>query len=595
MPRIACHFPITVSVSGTPSTAHLEELGRAVEAALVERLRLAQRQVGAAANQTAVWAQEAPEETADPGRISAAADAYQVPSYDGHGALRPVVMRQTRDPAVLSDAQLQAEYEQVREWLLQHRIVESDYDSTRRYFEALEREVSRRNVGQGERPAAAGVTVPPVSSPPAVLPPATFVSGAPVSAAGDVPAPMTAAHAGGALGERELAFALGQRGFRFVVSPAGPAAHRLTGSGFDSIAYNPETGELWLIDNKASGSLARAEGKKATALGVNLEESLDEAVAVVRGMPDFPDKQVVLRRLEDSLDAVRSGQPIPGALKVKLKVTNAGGYAGGARNLPRDVEFEDVVGPTVRGARKADIAKAKGEEGVRPGRPSGHEETEAMRQRVGGVQTREPVRAPASVRAMRRITRVGRPLVTIAAAVAWNAAMSRLEQYIEQKVFDYLLEKKLRPLEPTIDTRLNEQVATMAELQLRQPGKPLYGNIGILITVYRNSGEDEELLDLDVELTSVSISAAKIERSEHSRVWMGHWYTVRFARDFIRSTFSIELQPLSKPDLQAIVMEQIAAEEFLASESSLPAEQQRASQRRRDELADMLRKLESAE
>ena len=597
MPRIACHFPITVTLSGDPSAAQLEELGRAVEAALAERLRLAQDQlgaVGAAGTRAVARDQEAPAEPTDSSRISTASGSYLIPSYDDHGALREASLRLTNDPATLSDAQLQAEYKQTREWLLKHRIVESDYGPMRQYFDLLEREVSRRKARPWGPSATRTVTVPPAGPRPTAPPPTMFAAGPSVPTAGDVPAPITAAHAGAALGEREVAFALGQRGFRFVISPTGPGAHALTGSGFDSVAYNHETSELWLIDNKASGALGKAEGKKATALGQNLEASLDEAVTIVRGVPDFPDKPVVLRKLEDSLGAVRQGRPIPPALNVKLKVTAAGGYAGGARNLPSGVEFEDVVGPEIRETRRADIAEAR-KEGVRPGRPSGHAETEAMRQRTGGVQSREPVRVPRGVGAVRRISAAGRSLVPVAAALVWNVMVTQLEQRIENWVLRGQVEEKLRALEPAISARLNDQVAVMADLQLRQPGKPLFGNVSLLITVYRDAGEDETLLGCDLELVSVSISAAKVEHSERSRIWVGSWVTARAPRDLIRSTFSVELEPLSKPDLRAILLEAIAAEESAAGGSSLPPAQQRASQRRRDELAAQLRQLESAD
>jgi hypothetical protein len=204
---------------------------------------------------------------------------------------------------------------------------------------------------------------------------------------------MTAAHAGGALGEREIAFALGERGFEFIIAPSGPGAHPLTGSGFDSVAYNPKTGEVWLIDNKATGGVGNIEGRKATALGKNLKASLEAATGAIRAMKEFPNKTAVLKKLDSALAAVRKGQPIPADSGVKLKVTNAGGFAGGARNLPKGAEFEDVVGSKVRNTRKADIAAAK-KQGVPVGRPKSHVQTEARRERVGGMQTREPIVEP---------------------------------------------------------------------------------------------------------------------------------------------------------------------------------------------------------
>jgi hypothetical protein len=133
----------------------------------------------------------------------------------------------------------------------------------------------------------------------------------------------------------------------------------------------------------------------------------------------------------------------------------------------------------------------------------------------------------------------------------------------------------------------------MAELQLRQPGVPLFGNIGILTTVYRASGEDQELIGCDIELTSVAISTTRVQHSEQSRIWVGSYLTARAPRDLIRSTFSIELMPLGDHELRAVLLEDIAAEEATVQESSATPEQLRASQRRRDELMDQLRRLES--
>ncbi len=518
------------------------------------------------------------------------------------GLARQLEARNARE---LSDAELQREHEQVRRWLLEHSMIESDYAAASRYFNALEDEVRRRGAGSGVTPAAQPVAVAPGGgasvSPGSVNVPA----GGSVAGPGSRAAPMTAAHAGGALGEREAAFALGERGFHFVIAPSGPGAHSLTGSGFDSIAYNPATDELWLIDNKASGSLGKIEGKKATALGENLGASLDAAVRAVRGIPDFPDKAKILGRLERGLGAVRDGQPIPANLNIKLKVTNAGGYASGARNLPPGVEYEDLVGPAPRSARRANVATAKKED-VASGRPKSHADTEAMREGVGGVQSREPAGMPVRARVARGVRSIGGGIVKIAAVVLWNFLMAKLEQYIEGKVTQVLVERRMKALEPTIAAQLNEQIRVMADLQLRQPGKPLFGNIALLTTIDRCS--EEELCSLEIEVTAVDVSAAKIDppRNEQSRVWVGFGgkpttpppsfgpqFRVAVPRDLIRTAYSVELEPLGKDQLREVLLESIAAEESAVSGSSLTPEQLRASEQRRDKLNAQLRQIGS--
>ena len=87
----------------------------------------------------------------------------------------------------------------------------------------------------------------------------------------------------GTYGEHDLPFELGRRGMRLLVTSSGPGAHQLTGHGVDAVAFNPSNGEIWLIDNKATGRRGKLEGKSATALGENLGTSLQEAVTQVPG------------------------------------------------------------------------------------------------------------------------------------------------------------------------------------------------------------------------------------------------------------------------------------------------------------------------
>jgi hypothetical protein len=181
------------------------------------------------------------------------------------------------------------------------------------------------------------------------------------------PESSTAAHAGGAMGEFDVAFALGQRGFEFVIGPAGSGGHELTEKGFDGIAHNPQTGETWILDNKASGGTSTVQ--EAPAIVTNLEKNLVKAIADVEDLPRFPNQAAVVKNLQDALSALSQGQPLPA--KVRVKVTNAGGYHSGISKKLKaaNVEFEDITGSVVRDARKRNIARAKAE-GRRSGRPS---------------------------------------------------------------------------------------------------------------------------------------------------------------------------------------------------------------------------------
>ncbi len=181
---------------------------------------------------------------------------------------------------------------------------------------------------------------------------------------------MTPAHAGGAMGELDAAFKLGERGFMIVIGPAGAGGHQLTEAGLDIVAYNPQSDETWVVDNKASGGTSTVQD--ASAITRNLAQNLRTAIAQIRTLPAFPHQERVIQQLESALDAVTKGNPMPA--KVLLKITGAGGFHSGISKKLRaqGIQWEDLTGTTaVRDARKRDIARAR-IAGVRPGRPVTH-------------------------------------------------------------------------------------------------------------------------------------------------------------------------------------------------------------------------------
>ncbi|MFF8897844.1 hypothetical protein ACF082_10225 [Streptomyces lydicus] len=601
MPRLSCHFPITVTVVGEPSPAAVEKLGRVVEEALAARFTLARRHLETVTGRAPAAPVQAGE-TLDRGRIGATGQVYRVPAYDGGGALRSVRLEtaqpRQRDPATLSDTDLEAEYGHARDWLLGHQRVDAGHAATKAYLETLEAELLRRTpaastaaaggpAGSGPR---TGGTGPPPRTP--VAPPPAMMSGG-HAGPHDEEIAVTGAHAGGAYGEHDLPFLLGARGIRLVITSSGPGAHTLTGHGFDSVGVDPQSGELLLYENKSSGSLGKAEGKKATSVGKNLRSSLEEAIAKIRKMPDFPEKADVLHRLDTSLSAVKAGKPIPPELKVRLKLTNAGGYAHGARNLPPGVEYEDVVGPEVREARRKNIADAE-KDNVSTSRPRSHADTEAMRVRVGGAMSRQPVRVPLGVRIRSQVRSAGLGLARIGAMVLWNAVMSKVDQAIENRFLSRWAEPRLKAFEPEIQARLDDRLAELVDLQLRRPGQPLYAVVSLLTTLERGGEDDTELESCEIQLVSVSVAAERVERSTVEYVRTHPWHGIRVVRDLVRTSYSVELEPLGTAELAAVLRAEIAAEEAAAGARSAAPEQERASQRRRDELAAQLARLEPA-
>ncbi|GKQ37927.1 hypothetical protein [Streptomyces sp. A012304] len=596
MPRISCHFPITVSVVGEPSAADLEELGRIVEEALAARLNQARNHLATVSGREPARLALA-QEPLRADRIDEGGRDYRVPSYEGGGALKSVPLataagRTGDDPAVLSDAELDTEYAHARDWLLGHPHTDPAHATTEAYLRALEGELNRRS-GRASPASAAGA--PPTATPavPQAGPPLPPVPVAGPPPPTDAPLRVTAAHAGGAYGEHDLPFLLGERGFRMVITSSGTGAHRLTGHGVDAIAVHPQSGELWLIDNKASGSTGPAKGGSATALGRNLRASLEEATAKVRAMPDFPEKADVLRRLEGSLTAVRAGRPIPPGLNVKLKVTNAGGYASHATGLPRGVEFEDLVGPDVRAARRADVTAA-GAAGVAPGRPASHSGTEAARRRVGGALSRQPLRVPVKVRFTSGLRGGGIGLLKIVGAVVQVVVGARLRQEYETRKIQEWTEPELKAMEPEIQTRVENRLEELVDLQLARPGQPVYAVVEILVTIHRK-GSGERLIGAEAALVSVSVGAERVERTETNRVTTGiPWVTGEWPHDLVRTTHSIELEPLGRADLIAVLRARIEAEESSVAESSMTPEEHLASQRRRDALVRRLAELEAS-
>ncbi|MGW2408982.1 hypothetical protein ACWCXK_31340 [Streptomyces sp. NPDC001739] len=597
MPRLSCHFPITVSVVGAPSAAGIEELGRVVEQALAERLRLARRHLETVTAREPAAMSEA-RESEDPTRVGVTGRVYRVPSYEGGGALKPVRLTtdapQLRDPAVLSDTELDAEYLHARNWLLGHGPAEPAHAEIKAYAEALEAELLRRAGGAATGPAAKARTTVAVSGgrPPG-NPPAPPPGGGSAAPPKDRPFRKAASGAGGEYGEHDLPHLLGERGVEAVITSSGPGAHRSNEPGFDYVGIERGTRAIWLVDNKAVNEVKAIEGKRATALGVNLHSSLERALGKIRKAPAFAGKADLLRRLEAARDAVRAGRPIPDELNIKLVVTNAGGYGTGVDNLPPQAMFVDLVGPEVRAAREADIAAAQNV-GDNPTRPRSHLDTERMRRRVGGALSREPAGVRTRVRIASRVKSAGWGLAKLGVVVLWNAIMSSADQAIEERFLNRWAQPRLAALEPEIQARIDDRIDELADLQLRRTGTPLYAVIGLLTTLERGGEDDTELLSADLRLTSVSVAAERVEHSEVEHVRTHPWHGIREVRDLVRTTYSVELDPLSTAELAGILQARIVAEEEAAGASSATPEQQRASQQRRDRLAAQLKRLEQA-
>lgn len=252
--------------------------------------------------------------------------------------------------------------------------------------------------------------------------------------------PMTPAHAGGAMGELDAAFALGQQGFHIIVGPGGSAGHQLTASGIDIVAYNPATGQLWLIDNKASGGTSTVQS--VSALTTNLEQNLAGAIRQIRSARHIPNRANILRLLVNSLRQVRAGQPLPS--NVSRVVTNAGGYHSGiSRNLRQQgLRFVDLTGAATRGTRRADIRSAR-QAGVSPGRSTTH----TNQQQARPTNLAAPLAPPAPSARGSAIAAGGQLLL-----MGLNFGLNWLNDHIQRE----RVQQRLNQLEPTLQGHLQQ-------------------------------------------------------------------------------------------------------------------------------------------
>jgi hypothetical protein len=128
----------------------------------------------------------------------------------------------------------------------------------------------------------------------------------------------------GTLGEQDMGFLLGKKGYIIIDGPSGGAPGAgTTVRGIDAVAYNPTTGELLLLDNKA-WKKTNINAAEAVDPAVNLRTNLDELLHDLRNSPDLrqiPDREQLINRLQQTRDLVddwvKHGEP-KGGLKGKL-------------------------------------------------------------------------------------------------------------------------------------------------------------------------------------------------------------------------------------------------------------------------------------
>jgi hypothetical protein len=138
MPRIVCHFPITVYVTGVPSPANLDELGTAVEQALARQLRLARRQLARTTDGALVTTTDASPEATDPRRAVPELAADHVPLGAARGTTRIRVRRAASwPPTAAEEAAYPADVALFSTFLIRHGYVERVAGLIGRRWEAM--------------------------------------------------------------------------------------------------------------------------------------------------------------------------------------------------------------------------------------------------------------------------------------------------------------------------------------------------------------------------------------------------------------------------------------------------------------------------
>ncbi len=148
-------------------------------------------------------------------------------------------------------------------------------------------------------------------------------------------------HARGYAGEQSMGFFLGERGYFFVEGPGGSGGHGVTTSGFDGVAFNPQTRHLIIYDNKAYARSGNVSGATAIDPAKNLAQNLDSLIGRVQTMSGMPNQMEILDLLRRTKVAIETG--IAGPPNVEFAVSNASGQASGvgARLSQSGIRFID--------------------------------------------------------------------------------------------------------------------------------------------------------------------------------------------------------------------------------------------------------------
>lgn len=136
-------------------------------------------------------------------------------------------------------------------------------------------------------------------------------------------------HERGRLGETNIGFWLGDKGYVIVDGPGGAAGHKVTAQGFDGVAFNPSTKEMIIYDNKSFATPRNIGGASAIEIQENLQKNLDKTIErIERRISEgnhYPHDKKILKNLRDARSSLKRGSGKPWPKKVQLHVYNASG------------------------------------------------------------------------------------------------------------------------------------------------------------------------------------------------------------------------------------------------------------------------------
>jgi hypothetical protein len=290
---------------------------------------------------------------------------------------------------------------------------------------------------------------------------------------------MNQSHARGYAGEQSMGFFFGERGYYFVEGPSGASGHGVTSRGFDGVAYNSQSKNLIIYDNKSFARSGNVSAASAIDPSKNLLTNLKGVIGRVEAMKGLPDRDAILSLLKRSHNAIKNGSPWPS--EVHIAISNASGRSKGlSKSLQKTgIRFIDYYG-----APRTSVLKP------------GHLEV-ARNVAIGklvqigdtGLPVRQSSVATKTVKVISAGSPTGRfPTARAAIRIGAKTAVQALAEIalmflvgkLRAKADENFLRKELKKLDPKIEAALAERI--LWAVHLAYTGITPWANVTVTIT-----------------------------------------------------------------------------------------------------------------